>query len=178
MTARWPYDEAHERAWQLFRALSPEARLARMREAGALGLTPQLGDKVRRMGPLQQWRHGVVIGEKRESEPRVFIVHNSEAGCVEVTSLSEFAKGFRVQLIQRAPPGSERGVALRAALLLGSREELASFDVERSTGDAGDEKALSALLSDLGLVADRVVLDGESEWNESGVHYRDARHLR
>lgn len=176
MTARWPYEEAHERAWQLFHALGPEARLARMRQAGVIGLTPQLGDKVRVAGPLNDYRYGIVVGERRGDEPRVFVAHKSPSAPLGVTPLSAFANGYGVGLIQRAAPGTELHVVLRALKLLGSDDDLEAFDVEHVGQEPDAELTVRALLAELGLEAQRVVLSGEHEWDEPRARYREARH--
>lgn len=176
MIPRWPYEDAHERAREQFRALDPEARLARMRQAGVIGLTPQLGDKVRVLGPLNDWRYGIVVGESRDAEPRVCVVHKPSSGTAQLMSLSQLANGYGVGLVQRAAPGTELHVVQRALELLGSSIDLEGFDVAEQVREPAVEETVQSLLAERGLHAESVILTGDREWDEARATYREARH--
>jgi len=76
--SRPPYAEAHARARAAFRGLTAEQRLDRMREAGIVGETPHVGDKVQVGGAFGNGRYAIVVGADKVSN-RVSVVHNDAA---------------------------------------------------------------------------------------------------
>jgi len=172
------YAEAHRAASQEFRKLSREQMRERLQEAGVLGVVPHVADKVRVLGRLNVWHYGVVIGADREG--RVHVVHN-EGDHVVVRTLREFARGQRVQLVERPPEGRELAAAARAAELVGQRFDLSTFEpgavdrpARRRARPAG-ERALGVVLAALGLAAAAVNLSDDNEWAEATGRYRDSR---
>ena len=177
--SRWPYAEAHRKASEAFWSLSPEQQRARMRAAGVVGITPQIGDKVRVLGRLDIWHYAVVVGA--DPDGRVHVVRNDN-GSVTVAPLHEFASGQRVELVRRAPAGREFEAAARALNLRGQRYDLAAFDVDlpapalpsRPTPSPAPV-TLGALLAGIGLEAVAIALSDDREWDEGAGRYRDAR---
>ena len=174
-----PYAEDHRAASEELRRMTPEQMRDLMREAGVLGITPQLGDKVRVLGRFDLWHYGVVVGTDRQG--RVSVVHNDKELGVVVEPLEAFANGQRVQMVQRAPAGSEYEVAARAASLVGKRYDLLNFNCEHLANFAHEgvarspQLALGGLLAAFGLIAAAVALSGDRNWDESAARYRDAR---
>lgn len=172
------YADAHRDASQAFRSLTPEQMRQRLREAGVLGITPQIGDKVRVLDRHEDWHYGVVVGT--DARRRVCVVHNTPDGTVAVSPLDRFAAGHRVQMVQRAPTGREYEAAAQAATLLGTRYDLAEFDAAKLPPAApppndGARLALGVALAAVGLLAAAVLLSDDAEWDESAGRYRDAR---
>lgn len=169
------YAEAHRAASQEFRKLSREQMRERLREAGVLGVVPQVGDKVRVLGRLNTWHYGVVIGA--DPDGHVNVVRN-DGDLVGVQALQEFARGHRVQLVERPPVGHEYAAAARAADLVGKRFDLSTFDTRpprRARADAGGALLLGGLLAAFGLAAAAVILSDDKEWDETTGRYRDSR---
>ncbi len=164
-----PYAEEHRRASESFRRLPPEQMRARLREAGVLGATPRLGDKVRLLTDMNRWRYAVVIGA--DAEGRVYAVHHDGDRLVPV-ALEAFSGGNRVQLVARAAPGEERAAALRAVRLIGATRDLADLDVAAPGPDGAE---LVPALRAVGLDAPEVELAEDPAWEETAARYRDAR---
>ena len=172
------YADAHREASKAFRSLTPEQMRQRLREAGVLGITPQIGDKVRVLDRHEDWHYGVVVGT--DAAGRISVVHNGANGVVEVSPLERFADGSRVQMVQRAPAGREYEAAAQAASLLRKRYDLANFDAATLPAAApapnnGARIALGVALAAVGLLAVAVLLSDDAEWDESAGRYRDAR---
>lgn len=176
---RAPYAEVHRAASEMLRGMSPDEARAFMREAGVLGITPQVGDKVRVLGRFDLWHYGIVVGTDRQG--RVSVVHNDTDLGVVVAPLETFANGHRVQMVQRAPQGHEYGVAARAASLVGKRYDLVNFNAEQLANVAYEgtsrspQLALGGILAAFGLMVVAVALSGDRAWDESAARYRDAR---
>ncbi|MCC6214432.1 MAG: hypothetical protein IT376_06160 [Polyangiaceae bacterium] len=178
---RRPHADAHRRASDDFRSLSPEQQRERMRAAGVLGVTPQLGDKVRVVGRLDTWRYGIIVGADQAGHGRVHVAHDDGAGIV-VEALDVFAAGRRVELIQRARPGREYEVAAHVMGRRGQRFDVSTFDVETVGAPPAPAPQpsvglalLGGLLAGAGLAALAVALSEDREWDESVGRYRDAR---
>lgn len=177
---RWPAADAHRQASEAFRSLSPEHQRERMRAAGVLGVTPQLGDKVRGVGRLDTWRYGIIVGADQAGHGRVHVAWDNGMGVV-VEPLDEFAAGRRVEMIQRAPAGWEYEVAAHVMRHRGQRLDLRTFDVgsvvapPAPTPQPSGLVLLGALLAGAGLAAIAVALSEDREWDESVGRYRDAR---
>lgn len=176
---RAPYAEAHKRARAAFWQLTPEQRLARMRQAGIVGETPHIGDKVRVLGLLGVWHYGIVVGA--DTNGQVSVVHNTKEQGVVLSSLVDFADGQAVEMVQRAPAGREFEVAERAMSHLGKQYDLFNFNCEHlathaHTGQASSSQlALGGLLAAFGLAALAVVLAGDTAYDGNVGRYRDAR---
>lgn len=170
-----PKAHDYERQLEVFRAslakLDKAGMLELLRETGVLGLTPKVGDKVRMLGPTEQWIYGVIVGASKKDK-RVLVAHDRD-GVVEVAPLDEIANDRRVHLLQRAPERKEREVAARALQLRGKPKSLESFDASRTgSGSAETWKAVGATL---GLIAGASLLRGDRTWDESTARYRDSR---
>lgn len=170
-----PKAHDYERQLEVFRASLAKLDKAGMREllreTGVLGLTPKVGDKVRMLGPTEQWVHGVIVGASEKDE-RVLVAHDRD-GVVQVAPLDEVANGRRVHLLQRAPEGKEREVAARALQLRGKPKSLARFNASRA--GSGSAAGWMTLAAGLGLIAGALLLSGDDTWDESTARYRDSR---
>ncbi|MCB9619816.1 MAG: hypothetical protein H6724_10265 [Sandaracinus sp.] len=170
-----PKAQDYERQLALFRAsmakLDKAGMLARLRETGVLGLTPKVGDKVRMLGPTEQWVHGVIVGASAK-DGRVLVAHDRD-GVVEVAPLDEVANGRRVHLLERAPEGKEREVAAGALKFCGKRKSLEGFEASRARNSSA--VGWVALAAGLGLIAGALLLSGDDTWDESTARYRDSR---
>lgn len=177
--SRAPFADAHERASSAFRSLSREEKLQRMRDAGVLGLTPHVGDKVRVRGPLMTWHYGIVVGV--DGAGRVNVVHNDKIAGVVHATLAEFAGRQAVQMVQRAPENRAYEVAARAVNHLGKPYDLVNFNCEHLASDAQQGTAtspqlmLGGLLAVVGLAVAAVALSGDQSWDGNLGRYRDSR---
>lgn len=172
---RWPYVEQHQRASAEFRRLTPDEQRDRLRRAGIVGITPQVGDKVRVLGRLDIWKYGIVVGVDPELH-RVHVACNGSDGRVIIAPLHEFAEDKRVEMVERPSAGHEYETAARAIQLRSKQVDLANFRSERpSLAPAPAAGAFLGLLAGIGLAAAAVALSDDREWDESVGRYRDAR---
>lgn len=174
---RSPYVEQHRRASEEFRRLTPDEQRDRLRRAGIVGITPQVGDKVRVLGRLDVWKYGIVVGVDPQNH-RVHVACNGPDGRVMFAPLHEFAGGKRVEMVERASAGREYETAARAIQLRGRQVDLANFHSERPSPAPTASPAAGAflgLLAGIGLAAAAIALSDDTEWDESVGRYRDAR---
>lgn len=171
-TLKHPDYAAYQQARQFFREKSREERLALMRRAGALGVTPHVGDHVQVNDADGRSHHGVVVGADQEG--RVRVVHR-RAGVGALSTLEDFAAGGVVRLVQRAPAGREQEVAARAAQHVNKPFSIKGALIGALLGGtvgAISGREVGTLLGGLGLILGGIALSEDKTWSENLARYR------
>jgi|SRR2546422_9696448 len=101
----------------------------------------QVGDKIKRSGPLGTWHIGIFLG--RDLWGRDWVIHNEKNGYVKEDLLSNFAAGNQVSFASRAAHNrqEQRQIVARARSLLGQEFDLLNFNCDHfatyaETGEA------------------------------------------
>lgn len=123
-----------------------------------------LGDKLKVPKDLVIDHVGIFVGAVRLADGTIVeraVVHNSKVhGSVVLDTVEGFAVNGRVEIVQRAIPGTEHDVVQRALALLGRAYDLTDFNCEHAANLAQTGVASSPQLSGWAFAAGALLFAG------------------
>lgn len=131
-------------------------------------MTLEVGDKIRRCGPLGLWHYGIFVGAQGPNGEDV--VHNSKERGVVLVHFHSFAGGKECFIERRAATGFGEVVAQRALNLRGTHFDLLSFNCEHFANVAQVGERSSGQLQGAGIVAGLIAILALG-LNSGGVTY-------